>query len=310
MSLAFISIVTTLYKSENYIDDFYKRVSNTVAKITNDYEIIFIDDGSPDKSSEIAKKISLSDKKVKLAELSRNFGHHVAMMIGLKYASGDYIFLIDSDLEEPPELLETFFTIMQKNVKNIDVVYGVLEKRKGNLLESIGGSLFYKLYNFLSGVYINEGTLVVRLMKNSYVKNLLLYNESNVFILGLMQLNGFNQLAVPVKKTSKGSSVYSFIRKLSLATDAITSFSNQPLFYVSVFGLIMSMVSFMIILWLLMGKIFSNEILSGWTSVMVSIWLVGGLIITAIGIVGIYIGKIFVQVKNRPNAIIKNTYNL
>ena len=307
--MAFISIVTTLYKSENYIEDFYKRISGTALKITNDYEIIFIDDGSPDKSSEIVKKISLSDKKVKLAELSRNFGHHIAMMTGLEYAKGDYIFLIDSDLEENPELLEDFYNIMQKNLQNIDVVYGVLEKRRGGFLANITGGLFYKLYNFLSGTYINEGTLVVRLMKRSYVKNLLLYKESNVFILGLMELNGFNQLAVPVKKTYKGTSVYNFIKKVSLAMDAITSFSNQPLLYVSGFGLIISLISLLITCFLILGKLFHKEILIGWTSVMVSIWLVGGLIITAIGLVGIYIGKIFVQVKNRPNAIIKNTHN-
>ncbi len=304
--MPFLSIVTTLYQSEHYVEEFYQRTISAASKISNDYEIIFVDDGSTDNSCGIAKKIIEKDKKVRLVELSRNFGHHKAIIVGLEHCKGDYVFLVDSDLEEDPDLLLTFYGIMQKDLKNTDVVYGYLEDRRGTYF----GKLFYKLFNFIGDIFMHEGTILVRVMKKSYVNNLLQFKEKDVFILGLMQLAGFKQVAVPVHKADKGKSTYTFLKKLSLAADAIFSFSNKPLLYICVLGFIMSIISFLCAAYLILKRLFgSSEVLLGWTSMMVSLYLIGGLIIFSIGIVGIYIGRTYLQVKNRPNTIIRNIYN-
>ena len=307
--MALLSIVTTLYKSEPYIEEFYKRATSSVTKISNDYEIIFVDDGSPDKSNEIVRRIIEKDKKVRLIELSKNFGHHKAILVGLEWANGDFIFLIDSDLEESPELLINFYKIMHEDLGNIDVVYGYLKNRKGNFFEKITGNIFYKLFNFLTDGFTYENSSVIRLMKRAYVKNLLLFKEAHVFFPGLVHLSGYKQIGVPVVKTSKGKTAYTFLKKLTMAVDAIVSFSNKPLIYISAIGMLISFISFFFLIFLIARKIIDKQVLTGWTSVMVSIWFIGGLIITSVGMVGVYIGRIFIQVKNRPNVIIRNVYN-
>ena len=307
--MAYLSIVTTLYDSEKYIDEFYRRTVQVVTKITDDYEIIFVNDGSSDNSMELAKAIINKDKKVRLIELSRNFGHHKAVMVGLEHAKGNFVFLIDCDLEEKPELLTAFYKVMCDNLDGIDVVYGYMSYRKGDFWEKITGQVFYKIINFMSDVHIPEDVLMARLMKKTYVQNLLRFQETHVFIGGLLQLSGYNQVGIPVIKTSKGTTSYNLLKRLSQATDAIVSFTMVPLIYISILGLVMSFFSFCYAAYIIINKILYGQVLVGWTSVMASIWFIGGVIITSIGVIGIYIGKIFIQVKKRPNVIIKNIYN-
>ncbi len=305
--MPYISIVTTLYKSEEFIEEFYQRSKSAVQNITNDYEMIFVDDGSPDKSIEIVKKIINEDKKIRLIELSRNFGHHKAILTGLEYASGEFIFLNDCDLEVKPEYLLDFYTVMQDGLNN-DVVYGYMQKRGGSLFKRLPERFFYKFFNHIANVNISENILLARLMKKEYKKNLLMFKESHIFLLGLLELTGYKQIGIPIIKTSKGSTTYSLMKKLALASDGVFSFSIKPVIYISLTGMLISFISFCFIIHLIFNKFIYQEILSGWTSVMVSLWFIGGLIITSIGIIGIYIGKIFIQAKNRPNAIIKRIY--
>lgn len=157
-----LSIVTTLYKSSQYVDAFYKRISKEAKKVTEDYEIIFVDDGSPDDSLKKCVFLYEKDKKVKVIELSRNFGHHKAIMTGLSYAKGDFVFLIDSDLEEEPELLGKFWKELQSE-EDLDVVYGVQEARKGNWFEQWSGDLFYKAFNTISHVNVPKNLITCRL---------------------------------------------------------------------------------------------------------------------------------------------------
>ena len=141
-----LSIVTTLYKSSEYVEEFYKRITKEAKKITDDYEIIFVDDGSPDDSLKKCVSLHKQDQKIKVIELSRNFGHHKAIMTGLSYAKGDFVFLIDSDLEEDPEFLEIFWEELQSG-EDLDVVYGLQKSRKGGWFEKFSGGLFYKVFN-------------------------------------------------------------------------------------------------------------------------------------------------------------------
>jgi putative glycosyltransferase len=210
-----LSIVTTLYKSSPYIDEFYARISKEAQKITDDYEIIFVDDGSPDDSLQKAVELYEKDSKVKVIELSRNFGHHKAIMTGLSHAKGEFVFLIDSDLEEEPELLGKFWEELLKE-KELDVVFGVQESRKGGWFEKWSGGLFWKLINFMSPIKIPSNMITARLMTYQYNKSLIEYKESEIFIGGIWAHTGYRQQELKVKKGSQSETTYTIKRKLSL----------------------------------------------------------------------------------------------
>ncbi len=299
-----LSIVTTLYNSEPYLNEFYERITNTVKNITSEYEIIFVNDGSPDNAIEIARFIHNKDDKVSVIDLSKNFGHHRAMMTGLFYSSGEYVFLIDSDLEEDPELLNVFWNEIRTNL-DLDVVYGVQQKRKGKLMEKISGALFFKILNFLSDIKITENLAVVRLMTRRYLNNLLKHSERELAFVGIAALTGFNQKSFPIIKKDKGSSSYNFKKKIVLAINFITSLTGKPLVYIFNLGLMVTSLSMLYLIFLIGRKVFLGIGADGWISIVVSIWLFGGLIIFCLGIMGIYLSKIFSEVKKRPYSIIK-----
>ena len=301
-----LSIVTTLYKSSPYIDEFYARISREAQNITDDYEIIFVDDGSPDDSLSKAVALYEKDSKVKVIELSRNFGHHKAIMTGLSHAKGEFIFLIDSDLEEDPELLGKFWEELHKE-KDIDVVFGVQESRKGRWFEKATGSLFWKVFNKLSDIRISENPLTIRIMNKKFIENLIKFKERELFLAGIFELVGFNQRSIIVYKKSKQCTTYSLFHKLKLLNNAVVSFSSFPLYLSFYIGLLVVSFSFVYALYLVLNKILFNLATSGWTSLMVSIWFLNGVLLISIGILGLYVSKIFQEIKNRP-IVEKNVY--
>jgi putative glycosyltransferase len=294
-----LSIVTTLYQSSSYVEEFYIRITKEAKKITDDYEIIFVDDGSPDDSLQKALALHEKDNKIIVIELSRNFGHHKAIMTGLLHTNGEYVFLIDSDLEEEPELLGKLWDELHKE-KDLDVVYGVQERRKGRWFEKFTGSLFWKLFNKLAHVEIAENPLTVRLMKKKYVISLLKFKEKELFLAGVFQLVGFKQKPFSINKKIKDSTTYNFLQKMKLLNNAIVSFSSFPLYLSFYLGTTISIFSFLYGLYLIVNRLFYNTVTSGWTSLMVSIWFLSGVLLLTIGILGLYISKIFQEVKNRP----------
>jgi len=302
-----ISIVTTLYKSSQYIGEFYERVSKTAQKLAgDDYEIIFVNDGSPDDGIDIAVKLSQDDDHILVVDLSRNFGHHKALMTGLSYAKGELIYLLDSDLEEEPEWLLNFFEKLNEN--KCDVIYGVQEKRRGGWFEKWSGNLYFFVTSLMIDVKLPKNITTSRLMTKSYVDALLLHRESEIIISGLWQITGFDQRPHKVKKHSSANSTYTTRDKFRLVIDTITSFSAKPLLYIFYVGLIIFLITVIYALFLFVNRILFNQIMDGWTSLMVSIWILGGIIISFIGIIGIYLSKIFSETKNRPYVIVKRTY--
>ena len=302
-----LSIVATLYQSAPYIAEFYARCT-AVAKAfaDEDYEIILVNDGSPDNSLELAVGLTETDSRVLVVDLSRNFGHHKAMMTGLAHARGERIFLIDTDLEEEPEWLLSFAQQMIK--ENVDVVYGVQERRKGKWMERWSGTLFYKCFNVLTGFSLPETLVTARLMSQRYVKALLSHQEREIFIPGLWHITGFEQHPHSIQKKSSSETTYTFRKKLSLLINAVTGFSNAPLIYIfyigtSISGLTILYIAYLIAQWFLIAKP-----VSGWTSLIVSIWFFGGLIVSCLGVVGIYISKIFMETKQRPYTIVRHIY--
>lgn len=301
-----LAIVTTLYSSSAYLEEFYHRIRAEAERITPDYELIFVNDGSPDNSLEIALSLYERDARIKVIDLSRNFGHHKAIMTGLSHASGDLVFLIDCDLEEEPELLGIFRDELQRT--GADVVYGVQQARKGGFLERFTGSLFYKLLNILSYYPVPSNAIAARLMTKRYVSSLVQHRDREVFLAGLWAITGFEQVPVAVDKKHKGSSTYDLARKLSIFVNSITSFSSKPLVFIFYLGCIILLLSSLAALYLIVKALSLGTYLAGWPSLIVSVWLLGGLTVFCMGIIGIYLSKIFTETKERPYTVIRRIY--
>lgn len=302
-----ISVVATLYYSQEYLQEFYSRTLRSILAISSDYEFVFVNDGSPDHSLSAVLAIQAQDKNVVIVDLSRNFGHHKAIMTGLRFATGDYVFLIDCDLEEDPELLTLFWHEFEQS-PGMDVVFGIQKKRKGGFFERISGRLFYRLFALLTNMDYPHNTLTARLMSRRYVEGVGKFTERELDIWGLFVLNGFNQKGIVVSKGSKGTSTYTFKKKLRMAIDTITSFSSRPLYLIFVLGIFVTLFSFLNILYIIYKKIFLGVDIEGWASILASVWLIGGLVIFILGIMGIYLSKLFLEIKNRPLTVIKDVY--
>lgn len=302
-----LSIVTTLFYSEQYLYEFCQRISTAAKQLVGDsYEIILVNDGSPDNSLREAIALTKKEPNIVLVDLSANFGHHKAMMAGLKQTQGKRVFLIDCDLEEEPELLVIFFEQMSK--KECDLLYGVQEKRKGNIFEQITGHIFYKIFNSLTNIQLANNISTVRLMTRRYLNALLQYEEREIYIHGLCRIVGFEQVPLPIKKHSTSKTTYTLRRKLALLIDAITSFSQSPLVGVFYTGVGLTLFSIMYVLYLIMDRVIYGTPVTGWTSLMASIWFLSGLIISILGIIGIYLSKVFLEVKQRPSTIIREIH--
>jgi putative glycosyltransferase len=301
-----LSIVTTLYHSAPHLEEFFARSCAVAEKITGSFEIIFVNDGSPDNSLQIALSLYEKDHRLKIVELSRNFGHHKAMMAGLAHAKGALIFLMDCDLEEEPELLERLLTELKDS--GADVAYGVQQKRKGQLFERASGAIFFKVFNLLSTHPLVPNLITARLMSKRYVSALLEHREREVLIAGLWALTGFKQVPVFVKKHHRSSSTYNLRQKISHLVNAITSFSSKPLVFIFYLGCVILAVACIAALDLIIRRIFFGAMLKGWASLIVSVWLLGGLTIFCLGVIGIYLAKIFVEVKQRPYTIVREIY--
>ncbi|WP_341743800.1 glycosyltransferase family 2 protein [Azonexus hydrophilus] len=299
-----LSIVATLYQSAPYINEFHERASASARRMVgDDYEIVLVNDGSPDNSLDLAIRLTEQDSHVVVVDLSRNFGHHKAMLAGLTQARGERIFLIDSDLEESPEWLLDFSSAM--TAETADVVYGVQEVRKGNWFERWSGEIYYSVFNYLANIDHPRNIVTARLMSRRYVDALLQFREREMVISCLWVIAGFKQCALPVKKLAHSSTTYNLTKKIGQATNAITSFSEAPLRLIFHIGMIIFALALLYAGYLVFHKLVLGTPMDGWTSVMVSIWLLGGMVISFIGVIGIYLSKVFSETKQRPTFIVR-----
>lgn len=302
-----LSIVATLYQSAPYIEEFCRRIAAAARQLVeDDYEIILVNDGSPDQSLAVAVRLCDADPRLTVVDLSRNFGHHKAMMTGLAHASGELVFLIDSDLEEEPEWLVSFSEQLERD--HCDVVFGVQARRKGGLLERWSGQWFYRVFRLLTGMALPDNIVTARLMTRRYVDALLRHDERELDIGGLWYATGFDQRPQIITKHSSSETTYTLRRKLALLVNSVTSFSNAPLVYIFYIGLTISLLAGAYTVFVILQWLFLAEPLTGWASIVASIWLLGGWIILFIGIIGIYLSKIFLEVKRRPYTIIRQVY--
>ena len=305
-----LSIVTTLYRSSSHLNEFYERMTKTANGITPDYELVMVNDGSPDDSLDKAIAIHLKDPKTKVIDLARNFGHHKALMAGIAYGKGDYVFMIDCDLEEAPELLATYWNELAKD-PIYDVVYGICQNERGNWFELLGRRIFFKSFNWLSDIEIPRNVASSRLCTRRYCEALLQYCESEVFLAGLWFSVGFRQKPISIVKDDSSQTTYTLRKKIAMFVNALVSFSSLPLVYVFGLGIALSGFSGILILLMVIGRLFFGVGVSmvGWASTIISIWFVGGIIIFCLGVLGLYISKMFIEVKKRPATIVRSYYD-
>jgi putative glycosyltransferase len=302
-----LSIVTTLYRSAGTIAAFCARAMAAADAVLPDYEIIIVDDGSPDDSLKIALGLARLHPQIRIVELSRNFGHHKALMTGLDHSRGDLIFLIDSDLDEDPALLAPFHARLV--AEDGDVVYGFQAEREGSLVRRVSGGLAFRLINALAEHKIPANHLTVRLMRREYVDALCLHRERQTIMGGLWVITGFRQSGIAVQRSpGRSPTTYSFVRRVKMLIDSITAFSETPLVMIFYLGLGILALTTVVSGWVLAQKIINGGDLQGWVSVMLSVWFLGGLAIFSIGVVGIYVSKIFIETKHRPYTIIRRVH--
>lgn len=306
-----LSIVATLYRSEPYLREFHRRISDAASRLCGeDYEIVLVNDGSPDNSLALALELQAQDAHLQIVDLSRNFGHHAAIVAGLAKTEGELVFLIDSDLEEQPEWLALFSQTL--NESGADVVYGVQQKRVASPLSNWLGEAFWVALNLMSSVRIPHNPMTCRLMRRCYVDSLLEMGDRVLYLAGVFAWAGFKQTAIPLQKAPRPgthSSTYSLSRKLMQVADSFSSFSVAPLTMIFFTGLLIWSGSIMFALYLGVSKLIEpSQVLTGFTSLMLSIWFLGGTIILVLGILGLYIGKIFQEVKRRPLYVVKKIY--
>ena len=302
-----ISIVIPSFNEEGNIKIIVNALNEVLQKLNYSYELIFVDDGSSDKTLSILQEISAIDSNVFFIELSRNFGHQNALKAGLDLASGDCIITMDGDMQHPPEMIPQ---LIEKWEEGYDIVYTRrLEDKKLPAFKKITSKYFYKFINYISEIKIEEGTADFRLMDKKVSTVFFAFSENELFIRGLVNWVGFNQFAIDYKPAERfsGNSKYTVKKMMQFALKGITSFSIRPL-YLSIFlGISLFLLSLLFYTLYVFYSIYYGHVISGWASVIFTIVLFGGLNLIVLGIIGVYVGKLFMQSKQRPNYLIRDT---
>lgn len=298
-----ISIVIPVFNEEKNIRELYLRLSGVLGNIGLSYEIILVNDGSMDGSLDLIRIIAKEDPKIKCVSLSRNFGQQAALTAGLELASGDCIVTMDADLQDPPELIPKFF---DKIKEGFDVVYGVSIKRNDPLIRKLLFNSYYFVMDRLSPIKFPRNAGIFAVMKQRVVETLLQLSERNRFVPGLRIWIGFKQVGLPYEKAKRfaGKETQTLSKLFRMGFDSLFSFSYVPLRLATYLGLLVSVVAFIIILDVLYQKLYAGTAILGWASPLVATLFIGGVQLIILGIIGEYLGRIYDEVKRRPNFII------
>lgn len=298
-----ISIVSPVYKADKIIDKLVSEIQKTMVLMNVTYEIILVDDRSPDNSWEKMKALSSKYKEIKSIRLSKNFGQHPAIMAGLSQATGEWIVVMDCDLQDQPKEIEKLYS---KAKEGFDCVQARRINREDGFLKKLSSLIFSKIYGYFTETKYDNEIANFGIYHKKVIESILKISDYIKFFPLFVGLVGFNSTSIGVEHAQRdsGNSSYSFSKLASLAFNTIISFSNKPLKIFVKFGMLISLFSFFIGTYYLI-EAYKNKIeVLGYTSIIVSIWFLSGIIITTIGVTGIYVGKIFDQTKNRPSFII------
>lgn len=307
-----VSVVIPMYYEQDVANYCYERVSDVLHKIEDyDYEIIFVNDGSKDKTLELLRKMAENDENVKVVSFSRNFGHQAAVTAGLKFVTGDAIVIMDADLQDPPELIPEMIKLWEDGN---EVIYGKRKTRPGeSVFKLLTAKMFYDFLNSMSEVDIPKNTGDFRLVDRKVVDVVNSLPEHNKFLRGLFSWVGFEQkeFLYDRQKREFGETKYPLKKMIKLAKDGIISFSSKPLKLVGGVGVLSILLSFCILLYSICSFVFKwNNLTAGWTSIMVSITFFAGVQLFALWIMSEYISRIYDESKGRPEYIIKEKINI
>jgi dolichol-phosphate mannosyltransferase len=299
-----LSLVIPLFNEEENIQPLYDAIDKATKGIS--IEIIFVDDGSKDKSLAIIKNLSHKDDRIQFLSFSRNFGHQNALKAGIDYSKGDCVISMDADLQHPPELIPS---LIEKWKEGYDVVYTIRKyDKKTAFFKKITAALFYGIIRSLSKTKIEKGTADFRLLDKKIIKEIKALKENYLFLRGMVSWMGFSQSSITyiAPERQAGKTKYSFRKMIKFAFSGITSFSTKPLQLSTFFGFLIAGAAFLYALYAIIASTFTDVVIEkGWTSVIVSVLFIGGIQLIMIGILGEYLGKLFIENKRRPNYIIK-----
>ena len=298
------SVIIPVYNEEPNIRILFDRLSGVMQQLSSDYELIFVNDGSKDQTWALVKALSVNEKTVKYINLSRNFGHQIAVSAGLDLCSGDRVIIIDADLQDPPELI---LEMDQKMNDGFEVVYARRKKREGeSAMKLLTARLFYRILANIAAIDIPLDTGDFRIMDRKVVDVLRQMPEQNKFLRGQISWIGFRQTFVEYDRSERhgGATGYTYAKMFRFAVDGITSFSDAPLRIASFMGFVVSGVAFMVLLYALYGTFFLKNTVPGWASVIVSVLFLGGIQLISLGLLGEYLSRISANVKKRPLYIV------
>ena len=304
------SVVVPVYNEELVIHETYQRLKEVMDQTKENYELLFVNDGSKDHSIEILREHSLLDPRVKIIDFSRNFGHQIAITAGMDYAQGNAIVVIDADLQDPPELI---LDMIEKWREGYEVVYAVRTKRKGEtFFKKQTAALFYRLLSSMTDIDIPIDTGYFRLMDRKVCDEMKRLKEKNPFVRGLVSWVGFKQTAVEYVRDERlaGETKYPLKKMLKLSMDGITTFSHKPLKLASYAGMLMSGAGFLYMFIVLYLKLFTDSTITGWSSLIVIQLLFSGIVLLILGMIGEYIGRIYDEAKDRPLYIVQKSYGI
>jgi glycosyltransferase involved in cell wall biosynthesis len=304
-----LSLVVPVYFEEECIQQYLSETIPVLEKLQMEWEIVFIDDGSKDKTTHLIKEFANSETKIKLIEFSYNQGKQAAVSAGIKYATGDYLLYMDPDLQDPPDEIPNFVSEIEKGY---DLVFGVRKEKMDSGINKLYSKIFWGTLNKFTGLEIPKGLAVMRIFNRKFANKFLEYGEQNRFIEGIFIHVGMNrtQIKVSQRKRFAGKSKFNFKRKMQLAFDAIFDFSELPLKLAVRLGSFMSLAGIFSLIVIVFLKIFVIDFAAGWPSIISAIVLSLGIQLFFIGIAAIYIGKIYKESKNRPLFSIKEITNL
>ena len=303
-----ISIIVPCYCEEDSLSVFYKALTDVLSRLTYDYEIIFIDDGSKDATLSVIKAIAAADEHIVYCSFSRNFGKEAAIYAGFKNADGDYVAVMDADMQDPPSLLPQMLNIIEKG--EYDSIATRRVSRKGEpKIRSFFARLFYKIINKISDADIVDGARDFRLMKRDLVDVIVEMGERNRFSKGIFGWIGYKTFWLEYENVERvaGETKWSFWKLLAYAIDGIANFSQVPLTIASWFGIGMTGFSFIMLIFIILRKLIFGDPVAGWASLVCIIIFIGGILLFSIGIMGQYIAKIYTETKQRPHYIIADT---
>ncbi len=303
-----LSIVIPCFNEEESLDELYLRLRKVLEENGLNYRLIFVDDGSTDKTIQKLIELRSGDKRVRVLELSRNFGHQAALCAGLDHSGGDAVIMMDADLQHPPELIPE---LISKWKEGHEIVYTIRKDPPGtSLFKRKTASCFYRLINLLARINIPENSADFRLLDKKVVDEFMRIKERTRFLRGLIRWVGFRQCPVCYEAAPRfaGRSKYTLWRMIRLAFDGITSFSTFPLHLATFFGSFISILGFAYALYALYVRLFTGRALPGWASMVVTVLFLGGIQLLCLGIIGEYIGRIYTESKFRPLYVLRNIY--